>query len=125
VASYNPWVALHWITTGKTIGGTQVMARENTLDRTTALKLLSLNGYALIKEVSKGKIQVGYLADLIILDRDYFSIPETEIPGTTALLTMVDGQIVFAQKGFKGFAPNRLPVVPSWSPIGFYGGYQD
>lgn len=125
VASYNPWVAMHWITTGKTIGGTQVMARENTLDRTTALKLLSLNGYALIQEVSKGKIQAGYLADLVILDRDYFSIPETEIPRTSALLTMVDGQIVFAQKGFKGFAPNRLPVVPSWSPVGFYGGYQD
>ena len=38
VASYNPWIALYWITTGKTIGGTQVMAKENILDRITALK---------------------------------------------------------------------------------------
>ena len=39
VASYNPWIALYWITTGKTIGGTQVMAKENTMDRMTALKI--------------------------------------------------------------------------------------
>jgi predicted amidohydrolase YtcJ len=76
VASYNPWIALYWITTGKTIGGTQVMAKENTLDRATALKLYTSGGYSLIKERLKGKIQKGYAADLVMLNKDYFSVPE-------------------------------------------------
>jgi len=124
VASYNPWVALHWISTGKTIGGTQVMEKGNTLDRTTALKLLTVNGYALIKEANKGKIKAGFLADLVILDRDYFSIPEAQIPEIKALLTMVDGKVVYGKETFQNFAPKPLPVIPAWSPVGFYGGYQ-
>jgi predicted amidohydrolase YtcJ len=55
VASYNPWIALYWITTGKTIGGNQVMAKENTLDRKTALSLSTYGGYELIKDYQKGK----------------------------------------------------------------------
>jgi predicted amidohydrolase YtcJ len=124
VASYNPWVALYWITTGKTIGGAQVMDKQNTLDRTTALKLITANGYELIKELGKGKIKAGFFADLVMLDRDFFSVPEAEIPATTSLLTIVNGKIVFGDGAFKSFAPERLPVIPSWSPVRFYGGYQ-
>jgi hypothetical protein len=124
VASYNPWVALHWITSGKTIGGTQVMQKENTLDRTTALKLFTVNGYTLIKEAGKGKIQAGFSADLAVLDRDYFSIPEAQIPEIKALLTIVDGKFVYGKASFQGFAPKPLPVIPAWSPVVFYSGYQ-
>jgi predicted amidohydrolase YtcJ len=46
VASYNPWVALYWITSGKTLGGTQVMAKENTGQK-TALSLSTLEGMSL------------------------------------------------------------------------------
>lgn len=124
VASYNPWVALHWITTGKTVGGTQVMDEGNTLDRTTALRLITLNGYELIRETAKGKIKTGYLADLIVLDRDYFSVPEEQIPAITSLLTIVDGKVVFGDGAFNRYAPERLPVIPAWSPVRFYGGFQ-
>lgn len=124
VASYNPWVALYWITTGKTIGGAQVMDKQNTLDRTTALKLMTADGYALIKETSKGKIKTGFFADLVMLDRDFFSVPEAEIPAVTSLLTIVDGKVMFGDGAFKSFAPERLPVIPAWSPVRFYGGYQ-
>ena len=79
VASYNPWVALYWITTGKTIGGTQVMGKENTLDRKTALSLSTYGGYELIKDYQKGKIQKGYFADLTILDKDYFTVNDEDI----------------------------------------------
>ena len=72
VASYNPWVALYWITTGKTIGDVQVMAKENVLDRLTALRLATHKGYEVIKDENKGKMEAGYYADLVILDRDYF-----------------------------------------------------
>ena len=41
VASYNPWIALYWITTGKTIGGVQTMAKENTWIVLVALRLIT------------------------------------------------------------------------------------
>lgn len=124
VASYNPWVALQWITTGKTIGGTQVMSKENTLDRTTALKLITRGGYELIKDEKKGRIENGYFADLIILSSDYFTVPDEEIESITSMLTIVDGKIVWGDGEYTSLAPSRLPVIPEWSPVKHYGGYQ-
>ncbi|UEG50340.1 amidohydrolase [Ferruginibacter lapsinanis] len=124
VASYNPWIALYWVTTGKTIGGAQVMAKENTLDRKTALQLFSYCGYNLIKEKLKGKIEKGYYADLVILDKDYFSVDEELIKSITSKLTIVDGKVVYGNEEYKNVAPIALPVIPAWSPVKYYGGYQ-
>lgn len=124
VASYNPWVALYWITTGKTIGGTRVMDPQNALDRLTALKLMTVGGYTLIREPARGRISAGFSADLAVLDRDYFSVREEEIPGTSAVLTIVDGKVVFGSGHFKIYAPESLPVIPHWSPVRYYGGIQ-
>lgn len=124
VASYNPWVALYWITSGKTVGGNQVMAAENTIDRTTALKLLTHKGYELIKETEKGRIQKGYYADLVILDKDYFNVAEEEIKNITGKLTIVDGKVVYGDTDYTNAAPAALPVLPAWSPVQYFGGYQ-
>lgn len=124
VASYNPWVALYWITTGKTLGGTQVMAKENVLDRKTALSLSTFGGYELIKDNEKGKIKKGYFADLTILDRDYFSVSEEEIKDITSKLTIVEGKVVYGDETYKNIAPVSLPFIPKWSPVKYYGGYQ-
>lgn len=124
VASYNPWVALYWITSGKTLGGTQVMAKENALDRKTALSLSTFGGYELIKDYEKGKIKKGYFADLTILDKDYFSVNEEEIKDITSKLTIVDGKVVYGDETYKHVAPASLPVQPEWSPVKYYGGYQ-
>ena len=125
VASYNPWICLYWITTGKTIGGNQTMAKENVLDRATALNLLTTGGYSLIKENStKGKIQKGFYADIVILDKDYFTIADDEIPALNAVLTIVDGKVVYGSEEYKSIAPLKLPVIPEWSPVKYYGGYQ-
>lgn len=124
VASYNPWIALYWITSGKTIGGVQVMAKENVVDRVTALKLMTAGGYSLIKEQSKGKIQKNYYADLIILNKDYFTVQDEEIKTISSKLTIVDGKIVYGDKDYNLVAPSSLPVIPAWSPVKFFGGYQ-
>lgn len=125
VASYNPWVALFWVTTGKTIGNTQVMDKTKTLSRISALELMTSRGYALIKEEhEKGKIQTGYYADIVILDKDYFTIPDHEIPDIASLLTIVDGRIVYGTLDYQHLAPPAPGVIPSWSPVKYYGGYQ-
>lgn len=125
VASYNPWIALYWLTTGKTIGGTQVMSRENTLDRETALRLFTAGGYSLIKESGKGKIQQGYYADLVILDKDYFNVSDEEIKSITSCLTIVDGKIVHGDNHYNLYAPPKLVTIPEWSPVKYFGGYEN
>jgi len=51
--------------------------------------------YAEFAESVKGKIAPGYLADLVILDKDIFSIPPVEIWNVKITLTLVDGKVVF------------------------------
>lgn len=125
VASYNLWMALYWITTGRTVGGDQVMGSKNILDRTTALRLATHKGYELIKEKYTGKIMPGFNADLVILNKDYFTVEDEEIRKIKAKLTIAAGKIVYGDKDYAPNAPAALPVIPTWSPVKYYGGYQN
>ncbi|HEX9078077.1 MAG TPA: amidohydrolase [Desulfuromonadaceae bacterium] len=124
VASYNPWVSLYWMVTGRTVGGTQLCPEVNRLGREEALRLYT-TGSAWFSgdEGKKGRIATGELADLALLSADYFSVPEEEIKGIESLLTIVGGRVVHAAGEFGSLAPPRLPVSPDWSPVGRYGGY--
>ncbi|MHA4844845.1 amidohydrolase [Flavitalea antarctica] len=124
VASYNPWVALHWITTGKTIGGTRTMSTDNLIDRQLALQLMTSGGYDLLRQKHHGKLLEGYKADIVILDKNYFSVPDDEIPTIRSVLTIVDGKPVYGDQHIFPMAPDSIGIIPDWSPVKFYGGYQ-
>ena len=101
VASYNPWVSLAWLVTGKTVGGLRLYPERNCLDRETALRMWTENvTWFSNEEGKKGRIQVGQLADLVVPDRDYFACPESEIADITADLTMVGGKVVYGAGEF-------------------------
>jgi len=125
VASYNPWVSLAWLVTGKTVGGLRLYPERNCLDRETALSMWTENvTWFSNEEGKKGRIEVGQLADLIVPDRDYLSCPETEIADITAHLTVVGGEIVYGAGEFAQLdtaAPP--PATPDWSPVRRFGGY--
>jgi predicted amidohydrolase YtcJ len=125
VASYNPWVSLAWLATGKTVAGLQLYPRRNCLDRETALRMWTENvTWFSNEEGRKGRIQAGQLADVIVPDRDYFSCPGDEIADTTSDLTMVGGKVVYAAGDFAPYdeaAPP--PAMPDWSPVRSFGGY--
>src|SRR5580704_4011553 len=125
VASYNPWVSLAWLVTGKTVGGLRITPRRNCLDRETALRMWTENvTWFSNEEGKKGRIQVGQLADLIVPDRDYFSCAEAEIAETTSDLTVVGGKVVYAASGFKSLDSGAPPPpMPDWSPVRAFGGY--
>ena len=125
VASYNPWVSLAWLVTGKTVSGLRLYPGRNCVDRETALRMWTENvTWFSNEEGKKGRIQVGQLADLIVPDRDYFSCAEEEIADTTALLTIVGGKVVYGVGDFAAFDQAELPpAMPDWSPVRTFGGY--
>jgi predicted amidohydrolase YtcJ len=125
VASYNPWVSLSWLVTGKTLGGLALYPAQNRLDREQALRLWTqANTWFSTEEGKKGQIKVGQLADLAVLSDDYFSIPENEIQDITSMLTILGGKVVHAAGDFRDLAPALPPPTPDWSPVRYYGGYQ-
>jgi predicted amidohydrolase YtcJ len=125
VSSYNPWLSIYWMVSGKTIGGTQLFAPENRLSREEALKLYTIgSAWFSGEETVKGRIAPGQYADFAVLSNDYFKVPEEEIKKIESLLTVTNGQIVFASGAFAKFAPPPLqPVQPDWSPVARFGGY--
>lgn len=125
VASYNPWVALAWLVTGKTVGGMRLYPQRNCLDRETALRLWTENvTWFSNEEGKKGRIEVGQLADLIVPDRDYFACAEDEIANTTSDLTIVGGKVVYGAGEFARFDEGAPPpAMPDWSPVRTFGGY--
>lgn len=125
VASYNPWVGLYWLTTGKTLGGLKYMNDENIVDRTTALKLFTYGSAQLINiEKDRGMLATGKLADFAILSEDYFAVAEEKILNIESKMTVVNGKVVYADNDFRAFAPANPKATPDWSPLNYFGGYQ-
>lgn len=125
VASYNPWVSLAWLITGKTVGGLQLTPQRNCLTREAALRMWTENvTWFSNEEGKKGRVEVGQYADLVVPDRDFFACPESDLADTTALLTMVGGRIVWGAGPFQSLdeAPPP-PAMPDWSPARRWGGY--
>lgn len=124
VASYNPWVSLYWLVTGRTVGGTPMYDESNRLDRTEALRLWTKgSSWFSSEEGKKGALLPGQLADLSVLSADYFSVPEEQIKSIESVLTMVGGKVVYAADEFASLSPPALPVSPDWSPVAHVGGY--
>jgi predicted amidohydrolase YtcJ len=95
VAHDSPFFTLYWVVSGKDTSGQQYF-RHGTLTREEALIAHTRsNAYLMHKEDLLGSIEVGKLADLVVLDRDYMTVPVDEIRDLKSVLTMVDGRIVY------------------------------
>ena len=124
VASYNPFVSLYWLTSGRTVGGLQLYGEQNRMSREEALKLYTKgSSWFSAEEDVKGSLQAGQLADFAVLSADYFSIPEEKIKSLESVLTVVNGEVVYASEEFQPFSPDPLPVALDWAPTAHYGGY--
>lgn len=125
ISTYNPWMAIHWLLTGKTIGGMQFWPDDQLLDKHTALKLYtSGSAWCSGEEKLKGTIAKGMYADLVVLSADYFKLQADDVRKISAKLTIVNGKIVYAKDEYKSLDPGIAPVIPEWSPVKYYGGYQ-
>jgi predicted amidohydrolase YtcJ len=97
VASYNPFTALQWFLDGKTVSGAAIRGPEETPSRIEALRLYTLgSAWFSFDETRRGSLEIGKLADLAVLTKDYTTVPVDQIGGIESLLTMVGGKIVYA-----------------------------
>jgi predicted amidohydrolase YtcJ len=124
VASYNPWVSLNWLVTGKTVGGFGLYPSANRMTREKALRMWTHENTWFSNEVGKkGQIKAGQLADLAILSADYFGVAESDIPHIRSVLTLLGGKVVHGEGDYAGLAPALPRPMPDWSPVATFGGY--
>lgn len=94
VNQYNPFVTLSYAVTGKMVGGTvtnrQTVSREDALIAHTRK-----NALIIMQENNLGSIAPGKLADLLVLDRDYLTVPADEIKDIRPVITVVGGRVVY------------------------------
>jgi predicted amidohydrolase YtcJ len=94
ISPLNPWLHIYYVVTGLNSYGQQVNPGEH-LTREEALRLRSReSAWHLRMEDRLGTIEAGRLADLAVLDRDYFSVPDADIKKIRSVLTIVDGKVV-------------------------------
>lgn len=123
VASYNPWVCLHWLVTGRTLGGLAMYPPEQLLEREEALRLWT-HGSAWFSsdEAHKGRLRIGQHADFCLLSADYFAVPDAAISDLVSVLTVVGGRIVHGSDDYAELAPPMPLALPDWSPANLAGG---
>ena len=91
---YLPFTTLYFAVTGKMAGGTKVI--HQTISREDALIAHTRNNaFFVFEEDNLGSIQPGKLADLLVLDRDYLTIPADQIKDIKPVMTLVGGRIVY------------------------------
>jgi predicted amidohydrolase YtcJ len=123
-ASFNPWVGISWMVSGKSISGTEVLAKDNRLSRAEALGLFTRKAaWFMNAESELGMIAPGHLADFVLLDRDYFAVPEAQIKSIASVLTVMDGRVVYGAQDYQPLSPALPEILPAWSPIKQFGGY--
>ena len=94
IAPLNPWLQIYFATTGVNSFGDKVNGDQQ-LTRAEALRLFTRNNSWFLRMEDKiGSIEKGKLADLAVLDRDYFAIPDAEIKKIRSVLTIVNGEVV-------------------------------
>lgn len=125
VASYNPFNTLYWATTGKSVGGTQLHGARHQLTRAEALYHHTVGSAWFSQEDGlKGTLAPGQYADFAVLNAPYMDVSDEDLKSIESVLTVVDGKPVYGADDFAGEMSPLPPILPAWSPVRDYGGFQ-
>jgi len=109
VSSYNPFVALQWYLDGTTIGGVQTRGEAEAPSRRQALEMYTRNSAFMANDDDRrGTLEPGKFADLAVLSSDYLTAPVKEIGKIRSVLTMLGGNVVYADQPFANLAPRSV-----------------
>lgn len=100
VAPIDPFLSLWWMTTRGTLNG-YALGPDQAITIREALKLYTINNaYIQGVEEERGSIEVGKRADLVVISHPILDIRSEHIRGISALMTMLDGEIVYKSEDF-------------------------
>jgi len=112
VSTYNPFTVLQWFLDGKNASGTPLRGVAETPSRGDALRFYT-SGSAWVShdERVRGSLEVGKLADLAVLSKDYMTVSVDQIGSIESVLTMVGGKVVYAAGPFISLEPRQGPAT--------------
>jgi len=101
VPSVNPWIAIETLVTRqKPGGGGEALGESERISLEQAIDLFTVNSARETGDRTRlGTIEPGMLADLIVVDRNPFKIPVTQVHETTVTMTMINGEVVYRRAG--------------------------
>lgn len=107
-SSYSPWLSLWWLVTGRSLDGVDRRAPEHRLTRAQALTAYtSGSAWLSFEENDRGHLRPGARADFAVLDRDYFTVEDDEIPSLSSVLTVLGGEVVHSSGAVAPVPPGQ------------------
>ena len=100
ISPMNPWIGLYYVVTGKNARG-DLINGDQTLSRSDALRLYTAANRWFLQEEDIGSLEPGKLADLVVLDQNYFDsakVSDEKIKSVHSVLTLVGGKIVYGDQ---------------------------
>ncbi len=114
ISPMSPWISLYHMVTGRVASGNVANAGQQ-ISRMEALRLYTTgSAWFTFDDEDLGSIEVGKLADLVVLSDDYLTVPDEEIRTLSSVLTLIGGRIVYADAEFASLvtAVEDRPEVP-------------
>lgn len=100
ISPMSPWISLYHMITGRGVSGNVINAGQQ-ISRVEALRLYTTgSAWYTFDDEQLGSIEVGKLADLVVLSDDYLTVPDEEIRTLSSVLTIIGGEFVHAAKEF-------------------------
>ena len=104
VSTYNPFTVLQWFLDGRNAAGLPLRGPAETPTRADALRFYTAgSAWVSHDERQRGTLEVGKMADLAVLSRDYMTVPVAEIGRIESVLTMVGGAVVYGSGSYEDF----------------------
>ncbi len=120
ISTMSPWISLYHMVTGKGVSGNVINAGQQ-ISRMEALRLYTTgSAWYTFDDEQLGSIEVGKLADLVVLSDDYLTVPDEEIRTLSSVLTIIDGEFVHAAKEFAYLVTSVRDLGTSFSPETFF-----
>ena len=94
VNQFHPFQTLYWAVTGRMVGGTVVNTHPVSREAALIAHTRS-NAFLFFRENDLGSIQPGRYADMVVIDKDYLTIPAEQIKDIRPVMTIVGGRIVY------------------------------
>jgi hypothetical protein len=117
IVPLTPWASIYHMVTGRDAAGTLVNNGQQ-ITRAEALRIYTMgSAWHAFADNEVGSIEVGKLADLVVLSDGYLTVPDAELRSLHAMMTIVGGTIVFTDiDGFETYGCGFNPAG-SLSPL--------